>query len=306
MLRVVSLLPAATEIVCAVGASGSLVGISHECDHPLEIIDLPRVTRRPAGAPDKTTDPLDLLAPFELDLPLLARLQPDLIITQDLCSVCAVDFSTVTARLAQAGLEAAVVRLHPRRLDDLFDNIEAIGNALGVRATASELVGGLRRRVAEVDGRARAAGDPPQVLTIEWIDPLMQGGYWTPDLVAAAGGIPILGSAGEPSRQLTADELEASSPDVVVVKPCGLTLERALTDLRLFRAAVPWRRWPAVKSGRVYFADGNSWFNRPGPRLIDSIEVLAACFHPQPFRDFRRAYGYGIARITQDLLIERW
>ncbi|MFN7966886.1 MAG: cobalamin-binding protein [Acidobacteriota bacterium] len=314
MLRIVSLLPAATEIICALGAGDSLVGISHECDHPLEIQGLPRLTK--SAVTGKTSAQIDAdvhanlsagLSLYEIDWTLLAELRPDLIVTQDLCDVCAASAEQVEASVRSvAGLAPKVLRLSPARFDDLYRSIDAVAEATGRHATASELCGGIRRRVDEVAERAARVAEVPKVLTLEWIEPPMQGGYWTPDIVTLAGGVPLAAVAGEPSRVLAADELASLAPDVVVVKPCGFSLDRALEELRSFRALVPWRLWPAARSGRVYFADGNAWFNRPGPRLADSLEVLAMCLHPVAFRDFRRAYGYGVARITTDLMIERW
>jgi iron complex transport system substrate-binding protein len=290
MLRTVSLLPAATEIACAVGAADSLLAISHRCDHPPEVLHLPRVTRDGA-----------------LDFELLRQLRPDLILTQDLCSTCAVSRAQVeTWGLHELPDSLRVLSLQPQRLDDLFANIREVGEALRHLSTAEELCGGLQRRLQEVRSRCAQLGSTPTVLTLEWIEPPMTGGYWTPDLISVCGGTPLIASAGQPSRVITAGELAAVEPEVVVVKPCGFTLDAALDSLRTFRAQVPWRRWPAARNGRVYFVDGNAWFNRPGPRLIDSAEVLALCLYPESFRDHRRAYGHGIARITTDLLVERW
>lgn len=298
MQRVVTLFPAATETVCALGAGESLVGISHACDHPPEVLDRPRLTH------DGPTGPR-APSPFVLDLERLVALQPDVVVTQDLCAVCAISGAGVAPAIAERLPRSVVLRLQPTRWEELFAGIESIAGSLGRHAVGAELVGGIKRRADEVVARV-PAGPRPRVLTLEWVDPPMQGGSWTPDLVHLAGGEPLLGIAGEPSRRLTPEELLAAAPEVVLVKPCGLNLEAALAQLRAFRAVVPWRHWPAARSGRVYFADGNAWFNRPGPRLADSLEVLALCLNPERFRDFRRAYGHGVARITTDLLIERW
>lgn len=314
MARIVSLLPAATEIVCALGAGDSLVGVSHECDHPLEVQALPRLTKSLVSGQNSAgidasvrRGSRDGLSLYDVDWALLAELGPDLVITQDLCEVCAVSSENLDERLRQAtGTTPVVVRLDPKRFDDLYVSIKAVAEAIGRHATAAELCGGIMRRVEEVQERVAKLGEQPQVLTLEWIEPPMQGGYWAPDMIALAGGIPLAAVAGEPSRVLGPNELTTLAPDVVLVKPCGFALERSLEELRTFRACVPWRVWPAARQGRVFFADGNAWFNRPGPRLADSLEVLAMCLYPAAFRDFRRAYGYGVARITTDLMVERW
>lgn len=313
MARIVSLLPAATEIICALGAGDSLVGVSHECDHPLEVQALPRLTK--SLVIGQTSAQIDAsvrasangLSLYDVDWTLLADLNPDFVITQDLCEVCAVSAESLDARLREAtGTTPVVVRLGPKRFDDLYVCIKAVAEAIGRHATAAELCGGILRRVDEVKERVARVGEQPQVLTLEWIEPPMQGGYWTPDMVTLTGGIPLAAAAGEPSRVLSLAELATLAPDVVLVKPCGFALDRSLEELRTFRACVPWRLWPAARQGRVFFADGNAWFNRPGPRLADSLEVLAMCLYPAAFRDFKRAYGYGVARITTDLMVERW
>jgi iron complex transport system substrate-binding protein len=309
--RVVSLLPSATEIVCALGAGDRLVGVSHECDHPPEVARLPALTasRLPgagaSGAVDRSVRDLlrAALAVYDLDVDRLAALEPDVIVTQDLCDVCAVSYGTVCAAVDRlAGRDVRVVSLHPRRLADIWDDVGRVAAALGREAAGEALVAGLRERLGRVERRAAGAGRPG-VVSIEWFDPVMLGGTWMPELIGLAGGRPLGVAAGERAPTLDLAALGRLRPEVVVVKPCGYPLERTLTELDLLPKVLPWDDWPAVGNGRVYLADGNAYFNRSGPRIVDSAELLAACLHPDRFPDHLDRYRRALRRVDAGLAV---
>jgi len=308
--RVASLLPSATEIVCAVGAGADLVGISHECDFPDSVRGLPALTRarieavKGSRAIDREVRAIlnTALAVYEIELERLEAARPDVIVTQDLCDVCAVSFGDVcaaTAKLVHQPIR--IVNLHPTRLDDIWDDILRVADALGRPAEGAEVVAELRRRVTEVARRAWTCADRPRVVSIEWLDPVMIGGMWMPELIERAGGIPLATAPGDHAPTLTMDALRALEPDVVLINPCGFPLERALEEIALLRTALPWAVWPAVRNGRVYLVDGNAYFNRPGPRIVESLEILAACVHPEVFEDFRKKHIGSVIRVGENL-----
>ena len=285
--RIVSLLPSATEIVCALGLRDRLVGVSHECDWPPDVTALPAVTRSriPPGLASGAIDALvreqlaGTRALYSLDLPLLQQLAPDLLVTQALCDVCAVAADEVDAAACVLPGRPQVLNLEPLSLADVFTTLRLVATAAGVPATGPKVVAALEARIARV--RALVAGRPvPRVAFLEWVDPPFNGGHWTPELVALAGGHDVFAAAGQPSRTRSLAELAALAPDVVVIACCGFGIDRAAADLPALAAHPDWQRLPAVASGRVYLADGNHFFNRPGPRLVDSLEILARALHP--------------------------
>ena len=302
-MRIVSLLPSATEIVCAVGAGEALVGRSHECDFPAAITDRPVLTRArialgdTSGAIDHAVRAVirDALSLYTVDEQGLAALAPDVIVTQDLCEVCAVSLDDVrraVARLAQR--EAVeVVSLRPTRLGDVLDDVERVARVLGRAATGASVRGELERRIREIEGRAVAAASEgrPNVLSIEWLDPLMIGGTWMPELIELAGGRAVGAAAGAPAPTIDVRELGRLEPEVIVVKPCGFTIERTLRERALIEQL-------AIGSARVYVTDGNAYFNRPGPRLVESLEIMAACVHPDRFADFAEKHAGAIVSVA--------
>jgi iron complex transport system substrate-binding protein len=286
-MRIVSLLPSATEIVCALGLTDDLVGVTFECDYPAAARTKPVVS--------DTTLPSDL-APAEIDRVVSERadahaalytldegalraLDPEVILTQDLCAVCAVDVADVHAALAHLGCRARVVTLDPKRLEDVLTSIEAVGAATGRDADARALVAHLRDRLARVASAVRSRPSP-RTFVLEWTDPPYNAGHWIPDMVAAAGGEPILARPGEYSAPLEWPTIVDAEPDVVVIAPCGYGLDatRAVTaaDRRLRDELA---RTPAG-SARVWAVDASSYFVRPGPRLVDGVEILAGILHP--------------------------
>jgi len=276
-MRVVSLLPAATEIVAALGALGRLVGVSHECDFPPEVRSLPRVTRTradpamPSAAIDRAMAEAKRtgISPVEVDVNLMAHLRPDVLIGQSLCDVCAVGEGELARVVATLMPTPWVVTLHAHTLDQVFLDIRKVGEALELRDEAEELEAGLRYRLRRV--QAGATGQKPRVLVLEWLDPPYVAGHWVPELVSLAGGQDVAGSPGEPSRPRPWNELVALAPDVVVVALCGFDVPRAQTEL----AAVTDSRARELFGRRVEFLDGNAYTSRPGPRLVDAAETLA-------------------------------
>ncbi len=303
-MRVVSLLPSATEIICALGAGEQLVGISHECDYPEVIRGLPVLCRArvpnegPSGAIDASVRALvrEALSIYCVDETELAKAAPDVIVTQDLCAVCAVsldDVQRAVARLAQRE-QVRVVSLHPTRLADVLGDIERIAAALGRSQAGHALRRELEQRIAAIAARAAASGARPTVASIEWLDPLMLGGTWMPELIDLAGGRAVGTAAGELARAIRPDDLALLRPDVVIVKPCGYSLARALAERGEIERGVAGVLGPGA---RVYVSDGNAYFNRPGPRLVESLEIMAACVQPELFGDLSRKHAGAIQRV---------
>jgi iron complex transport system substrate-binding protein len=276
-MRVVSLLPAATEIVAALGAGRRLVAVSHECDYPPEVRALPRVTRSridpalPSGEIDRAVAAAQRtgVGPIEVDLELIARLRPDIVIGQEVCAVCAAGTDELARIVSTLMPTPWVVTLHAHTLDGVLADILKVGESLELRDEAEELVAGLSYRLRRVRQAARLAR--PRVLVLEWLDPPYVAGHWVPELVAIAGGQDVGNAPGAPSVTRTWRELSACAPDLVVVAPCGFDVPRARREL----AAVTDRDAQALLSGRVEWLDGSAYTSRPGPRLADAADLLA-------------------------------
>ncbi len=303
-MRIVSLLPAATELVAALGAGDELVGVSHECDYPAWVRRLPVVTRARIGselssqAIDRAVRSVlaDALSLYAIDHETLAELAPDLIITQDLCQVCAVSLDDVQSAVARlvGNAKVEIVSLSPTRLQHMLSDVERVGAALERTTSARELRVSLEQRLSAIGERARTAAARPGVVTVEWLEPLMLGGTWMPDLVEVAGGRALGVLAGDPAPELDARALHAFEPEVIVFKPCGFSLERALRERELIeRALEPGRSGAA----RAYVSDGNAYFNRSGPRLVESAEILAACVHPELFETLAAKHAASFVRL---------
>jgi len=281
--RVVSLLPSASEIVCALGKGGALVGRSHECDHPKGLRNLPVLTRprldieADSGAIDRAVQDLlrSGLSVYEVDTERLRRLRPDVVITQVQCEVCAVTPKDLDQALQDwIGHSPEIVSLAPDNLESVWTSMEIVAEALEVPGRGRALAGRLRERVAG-SGAWRNGQPRPRTACIEWLDPLMTSGHWVPDLVWAAGGEAVPTPAGNDSSQSDASSLAEADPDVVVIMPCGLDLVRARTEASRLQAERSWLPARAVEMENVAVADGHQYFNRPGPRLADSAEILA-------------------------------
>jgi iron complex transport system substrate-binding protein len=286
--RIVSLLPSATEIVCALGLRSRLVGRSHECDHPDSVRDLPVCTsprfdiHGTSRDIDRRVKDLvrDAMSLYEVDAERCAELGADLIITQTQCEVCAVSLTEVERAAAERlGEGARVVSLAAVDLAGILDDIAHVGASAGVEDAARGVIAALERRASHVRD-AVADRSRPGVVALEWLDPLMSAGNWVPDLVEAAGGRCLHGSSGVHSGWLEWDALVASDPDVVVLMPCGFDMRRTREELGLLSRRKEWSTLRAVRDGSVFLTDGNQYFNRPGPRIIDSLELLAEILHP--------------------------
>jgi len=288
-MRIVSLLPSATEILCFLGLEDELVGVSHECDFPPAARQLPKVTRSliPQEASSAEIDRLvrERLAGkgslYTLELALLEQLQPDIIVTQALCDVCAVAEDEVIAAACQLPGNPRVIRLQPQTLEGVFESILDLARAVGVEDTGEKLVRELRARVEIIAQRSAQVDYRPRVALLEWLDPPFCSGHWNPELVRLAGGIDGLGKEGSPARTVRWEQVLAWQPEVLFIACCGFTIERTLRDLPPWRCIPGWEELPAVRAGRVYVTDGSQYFTRPGPRLVDSLEILAHALHPR-------------------------
>jgi iron complex transport system substrate-binding protein len=296
-VRLVSLLASATEMVAELGALEHLVGRSHECDYPPAVLALPVVStvaidttvssaqidaqiKQLAGAQLRLEDAaLRALSIYAIDIALLQQLHPDVIFTQTQCEVCAVSERDVARAVAQlTGRQPRIVALSPHRLNDVWEDVLRVGEALERREQAQKLVQGYQQRLEQLLARCRAiaAGKRPRVAVLEWLDPLMGAGNWTPELVTYAGGEALFGEVGQHTPWLSWEELQAADPDVLVLAPCGFPLTRTMQDLPLLQHHPAWSELRAVKAGRVYAIDGNAYLNRSGPRLVESAQLLAS------------------------------
>lgn len=291
-MRIVSLLPSATEIVCALGLADKLVAVTHECDYPSIVLGKPWITRSrlepelSSGEIDEAVRSQldsDAHSLYTIDRALLARLDPDLILTQKLCEVCAVAYDEVLDAVAELPRRPEVMNLEPMSLREVFDDILRVGEATGRTRAAQMLVGQLEARVDSVAQAVARAKRHPRVGFLEWIDPLFCGGHWNPELVELAGGVDGLGRLGAPSVRIEWEMVREFAPEVLIISCCGFSVERASEDLPLLTAQPGWEDVPAVRAGRVHVVDGSAYFSRPGPRLVESLEILASLVHPEAF-----------------------
>jgi iron complex transport system substrate-binding protein len=291
-VRIVSLLPSATEIVFALGLGDQVVAVSHECDYPPQARQRPAVTRSPLHGHDLSSGEIDRRTSQELrdggtlyylDNELLTRLEPDLILTQELCDVCAVAQPEVERAVRELGRAPRVLSLEPNTLGDVLHTIEVVGAATGREAAAAELVAALQVRIDRVREVTVDMAARSRVFCMEWTDPPWVAGHWVPEMVALAGGDDVLGQPGAASARVEWERVIASAPEVVVLMPCGYDLARTLRERPFLEALPDWETLPAVQAGQVYAVDGSAYFNRPGPRLVDGLELLAHLVHPERF-----------------------
>jgi iron complex transport system substrate-binding protein len=291
-MRIVSLLPSCTEIVCALGCAEHLVGRSHECDFPEEISSLPACTSPkvdPAGSSAAIDGQIksllqSALSIYELNLALLQELRPDIILTQDQCAVCAVSLADLEKSLPQAlARRAKIVSVAPFRLADVWKDIQTIADALEVSDTGRALLLRLKNEVVDVITKTCMIKKRPSVACLEWLDPLMTAGNWVPEMVELAGGRDVAGQPGRPSAGIDWKNLAQLDPDVMVLMPCGFGLERTRSEAAALRDRDEWRALRAVKSKNVFIVDGSHYFNRPGPRVVESVEILAEILQPKLF-----------------------
>jgi iron complex transport system substrate-binding protein len=292
MVRTVSMLPAATEIVGALGLMDQLLAVSHECDFPLEANAKPRVTHCEIHGKGLPSAEIDRWVSerlrageslYTIDEPLLRGLAPQLILTQKLCDVCAPAYGSVSALASALPSRPRVLNLEPRCLADVLNNVREVAAAMGHSERADEVVEGLEGRIAAVEDRA-AGLTGSTVFVVEWCDPIFNAGHWTPELVRLAGGTPLLAAEGKDSARVAWEDLRAADPEVVVVACCGHTVERSRADVPILESLPGWFDLRAVRGRRVYLADGSAYFSRPSPRVVDTLELLAAVLHPDACR----------------------
>ena len=296
-LRVLSLIASATEIVSALGLQERLVGRSHECDYPPDVRELPQATQprfdvhassqeidRQVKALSSEARALDALGVYDMRPGALRTTRPTHIITQSQCDVCAVSLRDVERAVARAaGCNAEIVSLEPNSLADIWEDFQRVADALGHGSAGTRLVAETKARIEAVGEAARDLPTQPTVAAIEWIDPLMAAGNWMPELLAIAGGTCVFGSAGQHSPWISFEDVLRADPDVILLSPCGFDIERTLADVPILQAEPRWSSLKAVRREQVFVADGNQFFNRPGPRLAESTEILAEILHPDRF-----------------------
>ena len=295
MPRIVSLLPAATEIAAALGLMDQVVGVSHECDFPKQANNRPRVTDCAVHNAALTSGQVDEWVRralcehgtiYTIDETLLRKLQPDVILTQKLCDVCAVGYGTVAKLAETLPGPVQVVNLEPASLADIFDDIWRVGRTCDVLERAEDLIASLSRRVEDVRQRAARITKRPRCFLMEWVDPPFCSGHWGPELVDIAGGFDPLGRKRQPSAEIEWQDVLDARPEVFVLALCGYGIERGRRDYELLRSLPSFNSLPAAQSGQIYLVDAGAYFARPGPRIVDSLEILAGILHPQEFPEF--------------------
>ena len=299
--RIVSFLPSATEMACALGLSDQLVGITHECDYPPSIQSKPVVVRAVLPIATMTQAEIDAAVAermrdgrslYQVDEKLLQELAPDLILTQDLCQVCAPSGNEVAKALELLPSKPQILWLTPNSLDEIFANVRELGAATNRASEAAELIAQGRGRLEAIETVTRNLQHRPRVFCMEWLDPIYCGGHWMPEMVRIAGGVDSLSQAGTDSIRISWEKVLEWQPEVLIVTPCGFNLEQAIEQSRLLPTYPNWSSLPAVRQGQVYAVDANSFFARPGPRVVDGTELLAHLIHPALFSGnrFKKAY----------------
>jgi iron complex transport system substrate-binding protein len=291
-MKIASLLPSTTEIVCALGLEKNLVGITHECDFPPAITGRPHLTASRISHQTMSSREIDHAVRsnldghgsiYDLDEKLLEKLKPDLILTQELCEVCAVSYKTVQKAAKIFVADAKVVSLEPNTIADIFDNIKTVGELCGAAETAENVVADLQNRLDKVRKKTENLENRPKVFMLEWLEPPFAPGHWTPEQVEIAGGNCLLGTAGEKSQTTTYEAILESKPEILVLIPCGYYTHDILRQLQSTKFPPDWRELPAVKNNNVWALDASAYFSRPAPRVVDGAEILAKIFHPQIF-----------------------
>lgn len=290
-MRIMSFLPSATEMVYALGLGDQLVGITHECDFPPEAKSKPVAVRSVIDTKSLSAPQIDEAVSrtlkagqslYAVDEEMLKRVAPDLVLTQDLCQVCAPSGNEVGRVLHLLSKPPQILWLTPTSLADIFDNLKQIGHATGKEKEAVALIQKLNERVGAVSSRSRAL-ETPRVFCMEWLSPPYNAGHWMPEMVALAGGVDRLARKGEDSVRITWEAIAAYAPEVLILSPCGFNLAETMHQAALLTTYPGWEQLPAVRQGRVYAVDANSYFARPGPRVVDGIELLAHLIHPEAF-----------------------
>lgn len=290
--RIVSFLPSATEIVCALGLEGQLVGITHECDYPYSVTSKPVVVRSAVPVENMTEAEIDKavservragLSVYQVDEVLLRQLAPDLILAQDLCEVCAPSGNEVSRALKVLSQEPEVLFLTPKSVKGILQNLRDVGQATGRLDAAERWIEAATEKLEQIAAITRKLPSRPRVFCMEWLDPIYCSGHWVPEMVRIAGGVDEISREGSDSVRISWDDVLAWSPEILVLMPCGFHLEKAVTLAEKLSALPRWQEIPAVRSGRVFVVDASSYFARPGPRVVEGIELLAHLFHPETF-----------------------
>ena len=308
-MRICSLIPGATEVIAALGLADQLVGISHECDFPSSIRHAPVMIEPLIGKDGGQSAEIDrqvkaLVASgarlYRLNEEAFCRARPELIVTQDLCHVCAVTPDQLTRAIHSLSYQPDVLALSPTTLDGVISDVERIAEAAGTPANGKALADSLRRRLHQVQTRTRATNTRPRVVCLEWLAPLYLAGHWVPEMIELAGGQDVLGSKETPSRETTWREVDAAQPDIMLVMPCGYSIERTVEELRHSeQMRGEWRR-ACERCPQIYVVDAASYFSRPGPRLVDGVELLSSVLHPDPHHpiDHAKAITLGISSLA--------
>ena len=290
--RIVSFLPSASEMVCALGLSESLVGITHECDYPAALKGKPVVVRAVLPVEQMSQDEIDAavaqrmregLSLYQVDEELLRKLDPDLILTQDLCQVCAPSGNEVAGVLQLLPRKPRILWLTPRSLAEIFENLRELGQATDRLGAAEELIAASRKRLDRVADLTRNVPARPRVFCMEWFEPVYASGHWLPEMIEIAGGLDALGRKGMDSVRIDWKEVQEWAPEVLILTPCGFNLDQTIERAHSLASYPGWSDLPAVRDGRVYAVDANSYFARPGPRVVDGTELLAHLIHPDLF-----------------------
>lgn len=291
-MKIVSLLPSATEIVCALGLKDNLVGITHECDFPPDIADRPALTASRISHETMSSLEIDHAVRrqldghgsiYDLDTTTLESLKPDIILTQELCDVCAVSYKTVLKAAKMYVADAQVVSLEPNTIDDIFENIKTVGELAGVSDRAEELVSSFQQLLDDIRERSAEASNRPRTFMLEWLEPPFAPGHWVPEQVEIAGGTVLLGEPGKPSLTTTFEAIRESNPEVIVMIPCGYYTHDILRQLDSTFFPSDWQEIDAITRDNVWALDATSYFSRPGPRVVDGVEILAKILHPEIF-----------------------
>ncbi len=308
-MRIVSLLPSATEIVCALGLRDRLVGISHDCDWPPDLAREVPVLTDPAVHEGMSSAEIDQtvkerthqgLSVYHLDAEKLRELRPDLILTQELCEVCAPSFADVREAVRLLDLEPRILSLEPTDFERILETIRAVGEAAGAEERAEALIRELRGRIERVRSRTESLERCPRTLALEWLEPLYVAGHWVPEMIEWAGGQSV-SPPGEPSYEIAWEDVEVFDPEVIVLMPCGFSPERTLSELDVLWEYEDWEELRAVKDGEVYVVHGSYYFNRPGPRVVIGLEILAKILHPELFPDVEVPED-SVIRVDETLL----
>ena len=291
-MRVCSLLPGATEIAFALGLGDDVVGVTHECDYPAEARQKPVVVHGLVDSNRMTSLEIDRWVGerlgsnqglYLLDEERLREAAPDVILTQGLCDVCAIDYNEVVAASETLAKKPKIVSLTPNCLTDVLDDVARVGEATGRRHIAERVVEELEQRISSVREQAATSSARPRVACLEWFDPIYLAGHWVPEMIEIAGAEDVLGRRGEPSEKVEWQSIRESAPEIIVLMPCGFDVPRTLREAGVLERLEGWHDLPAVKAGKVFAVNGHAFFSRPGPRLVDGLEILAHIIHPKIF-----------------------